>query len=70
MKNVCFHMNRKFWVTMTMLLAFTLPALAQKITVHGHVVDETGEELIGASVMEKAPQTVRRLTSTAISSCL
>lgn len=53
MKNVCFHMNRKFWVTMTMLLAFTLPALAQKITVHGHVVDETGEELIGASVMEK-----------------
>ena len=53
MKNVCFHLNRKFWVTMTMLLAFTLPALAQKITVHGHVVDETGEELIGASVMEK-----------------
>lgn len=53
MKNVCFHMNRKFWVTMAMLLAFTLPALAQKITVHGHVVDETGEELIGATVMEK-----------------
>ncbi len=53
MKNVCFHMNRKFWATMAMLLAFTLPALAQKISVHGHVVDETGEELIGASVMEK-----------------
>ncbi len=53
MKNVCFHMNRKIWVTMAMLLAFTLPALAQKITVHGHVVDESGEELIGASVMEK-----------------
>lgn len=53
MKNVCFHMNRKFWVTLTMLLAFTLPALAQKITVHGHVADESGEELIGASVLEK-----------------
>lgn len=53
MKNICFHMNRKFWITLSMLLAFTLPALAQKITVHGHVVDETGEELIGASVMEK-----------------
>ncbi|MBP3298975.1 MAG: TonB-dependent receptor [Muribaculaceae bacterium] len=53
MKNVCFHMNRKFWVTMAMLLAFTLPALAQRINVHGHVVDETGEELIGATVMEK-----------------
>ena len=53
MKNICFHLNRKLWVTMAMLLAFTLPALAQKITVHGHVVDETGEELIGASVMEK-----------------
>lgn len=53
MKNVCFHLNRKFWVTMTMLLAFTLPALAQKITVHGHVVDESGEELIGVSIMEK-----------------
>ena len=56
MKNVCFHMNRKFWATMAMLLAFTLPALAQKINVHGHVVDETGEELIGASVMEKGTQ--------------
>lgn len=41
---------------MAMLLAFTLPALAQKINVHGHVVDETGEELIGATVMEKGTQ--------------
>lgn len=53
MKNICFHMNRKLWVTLAMLLAITLPALAQKIVVHGHVVDETGEELIGASIMEK-----------------
>lgn len=53
MKNLCFRLNRKLWVTMAMLLAFTLPALAQKITVHGHVADETGEELIGATVMEK-----------------
>ncbi len=39
-----------------MVLALSFPALAQKITVHGHVTDETGEELIGASVMEKGTQ--------------
>lgn len=68
MKNICFHLNRKLWVTMAMLLAFTLPALAQKITVHGHVVDETGEELIGASVMEKVLPTALPRTLTATSS--
>lgn len=36
---------------MTLLVSF--PALAQKITVHGTVVDESGEALIGATVMEK-----------------
>lgn len=39
-----------------MVMALSFPALAQKITVHGHVTDETGEELIGASVMEKGTQ--------------
>lgn len=53
MKNICFHLNRKFWVTMAMLLVLSLPALAQKITVTGHVFDEFGEDLIGATVMEK-----------------
>lgn len=53
MKNNCFQLNRKFWVTMAMLLALALPSLAQKITVTGHVTDEQGEDLIGATIMEK-----------------
>ncbi len=53
MKNVCFTLNRKVWVTLALLLALSLPALAQKITVHGYVDDATGEPLIGASVVEK-----------------
>ncbi|MDE7441098.1 MAG: TonB-dependent receptor [Muribaculaceae bacterium] len=38
---------------MITLLVLALPGFAQKITVHGHVADELGEDLIGASVMEK-----------------
>jgi len=53
MKNICFQLNRKLWVTMLTLLALALPGFAQKITVHGHVADELGEDLIGATVMEK-----------------
>ncbi len=53
MKNNCFQLNRKFWVTMAMLLTLALPSLAQKITVTGHVTDEQGEDLIGATIMEK-----------------
>lgn len=53
MKNFCFHLNRKIWLTAVMLLAAILPALAQNITVHGTVVDNLGEALIGATVMEK-----------------
>ena len=53
MKNICFQLNRKLWVTMITLLVLALPGFAQKITVHGHVADELGEDLIGASVMEK-----------------
>lgn len=53
MKNLCFHLNRKLWVTMAMLLALALPSVAQKITVTGHVADEQGEDLIGATIIEK-----------------
>lgn len=53
MKNFCFQLNRKLWVTMAMLLALAIPSLAQSITVTGHVTDETGEDLIGATIMEK-----------------
>ena len=56
MKNFCFHLNRKFWMTLATVLVLSFPALAQKITVNGHVSDETGEELIGATVMEKGTQ--------------
>ena len=67
MKNNCFHLNRKLWLTVALLLGLMLPGFAQKITVHGYVDDELGEPLIGATVMEKAPQTVRRPTLTATS---
>lgn len=40
-------------MTMALLLGLALPGFAQKITVHGYVDDETGEPLIGATVMEK-----------------
>ncbi len=53
MKNNCFQLNRKLWVTMAMLLVLALPSLAQRITVTGHVSDEQGEDLIGATIMEK-----------------
>ena len=54
MKNICFQMmNRKTVLVMLLSLCMSLPALAQKITVQGTVVDETGETLIGASVMVK-----------------
>lgn len=53
MKNVCFHMNRRVWLAMAMLLLLTFPALAQKIALHGNVSDELGEALIGATVIEK-----------------
>ena len=52
MKNICFQMmNRKTVLVMLLSLCMSLPALAQKITVQGTVVDETGETLIGATVM-------------------
>lgn len=53
MKNICFLMSRKAWIVSVMLLCLSFPALAQKITVSGTVVDKSGEPLIGASVMAK-----------------
>lgn len=57
MKNICFHLTRKLTMSLAMLLMAALPALAQKVTVHGTVIDELGEALIGASVMEKGTTT-------------
>ena len=53
MKNICFQMSRKAWLAMVMVLCLSFPALAQKITVSGTVTDNTGEPLIGASVLVK-----------------
>jgi len=36
-----------------LLIGLAFPGFAQKITVHGYVDDETGEPLIGATIMEK-----------------
>lgn len=51
MKNICFQMNRKVWLSLLLALCVTIPAFAQKITVQGTVVDPSGEPLIGASVI-------------------
>lgn len=53
MRNVCFCVNRKVWLTLAMMLVLSLPALAQKVKITGTVVDDLGEPLIGASVIEK-----------------
>lgn len=51
MKNICFQMSRKTWLVALLAVCFAFPALAQKITVSGTVVDPEGEPLIGASVL-------------------
>ena len=51
MKNICFQMSRKVWLAAILTLCFSFPALAQKITVSGTVIDPEGEPLIGASVL-------------------
>ena len=53
MKNICFQMNRKAWLALIMVLCLSFPALAQKITVTGTVMDPAGEPLTGASVVVK-----------------
>ncbi len=57
MKNICFQMSRKAWLALVMVLCLSFPALAQKITVSGTVVDPTGEPLIGASVLAQGTNT-------------
>ena len=53
MKNICFQMSRKAWLVALMVLCLSFPALAQKVTVTGTVIDPEGEPLIGASVLVK-----------------
>lgn len=53
MKNTCIHLDRKWLMAICLLIGLAFPGFAQKITVHGYVDDETGEPLIGATIMEK-----------------
>ncbi len=53
MKNICFQMTRKAWLALILTLCCAFPALAQKITVKGTVIDTNGEPLIGATVLSK-----------------
>lgn len=53
MKDICFQMSRKVWLAALLTLCFSFPALAQKVTVSGTVLDPEGEPLIGASVLVK-----------------
>ncbi|MCF0219629.1 MAG: TonB-dependent receptor [Muribaculaceae bacterium] len=46
-------MSRKAFMVVLAVVCLALPALAQKITVKGTVVDSTGEPLIGATVLAK-----------------
>lgn len=51
MKSICYQVSRKAWLAAFFAVCVAFPALAQKITVTGTVVDPTGEPLIGASVL-------------------
>lgn len=57
MKNICFQMTRKAWLAIAMVLCLSFPALAQKTTVTGTVVDYEGEPAIGASVIAEGTTT-------------
>lgn len=52
MKSFSFQMNRRGLIALLMVMLFALPAFSQKITVQGTVVDENGEPVIGASVVD------------------
>lgn len=57
MKNICFHSTRKLWLALVVALIASFPAFAQNVEVHGTVLDDLGEPLIGASVMVKGTAT-------------
>ncbi len=51
MKNICLQMTRKAWLALIAVMCVSFPALAQKITVSGTVLDPEGEPLISATVL-------------------
>ena len=46
----------RYWLAMLLTLTFSLSVYAQNITVTGTVTDNTGEPLIGATVLQKGTQ--------------
>ena len=52
-KEIMKNMNGRLFLLLALLLFVPLGLFAQSITVKGTVVDETGETVIGASVVEK-----------------
>ena len=57
MNNFCFKMSRKAWLTALLVLCLAFPALAQKITVTGTVLDDLGDPAIGVSVVAQGNTT-------------
>lgn len=52
MKSFSFYLNRRGLITLLMAMLFALPAFSQKMAVQGTVIDENGEPIIGASVVD------------------
>ena len=52
MKSFSFQLNRRGLITLLMAMLFALPAFSQKMAVQGTVIDENGEPIIGASVVD------------------
>ncbi|MDE6511116.1 MAG: SusC/RagA family TonB-linked outer membrane protein, partial [Muribaculaceae bacterium] len=48
-----FSQKTRYWLAMLLAMILTVPGLAQNITVTGTVLDDTGEPLIGATIVQK-----------------
>ena len=48
-----FSQKKRYWLAMLLAMAFSFSVYAQNINVTGTVTDETGEPLIGATILQK-----------------
>ena len=48
-----FSQKTRYWLAMMLAIILSAPTYAQNITVTGTVLDETGEPLIGATIVQK-----------------
>ncbi len=51
-----FSQKLRYWFVFLLTVTFSLSICAQNISVSGTVVDDTGEPLLGATVMQKGTQ--------------